>query len=123
MRQKRNLVFSSILGILLLLGAAGSLWMLRPMQAEQVEILQDGTAIFQLNLAQESDRIFAVEYNGSINQIEIRNHQIRILEADCPDQTCVHTGWLSSNGLPIVCLPHHLVIQYIQPSGDMDILV
>ena len=120
MPQKRNLIFLPILALLLLLGIAGSLWMLRPTGAGQVEILQDGTPIFQLDLAHESNRTFEVEYNGSINRIEIKDHQIRILDADCPDQTCVHMGWLQANNLPIVCLPHHLVIQYTQASGDVD---
>lgn len=120
MPQKRNLVFLSILALFLLLGIAGSLWILRPMDAGQVEILQDGTSIFRLDLARENDRTFEVKYNGSINRIEIKNHQIRILEADCPDQTCVHMEWLRADGLPIVCLPHHLVIQYAQAPSDVD---
>lgn len=120
MAKNRNLRFLLILGLLLLAGIAGCLWMLRPAEATQVEVLQDGIAIFRFDLEHEDDRIVSIDNNGSINRIEIKDHQIRMLEADCPDQICVHMGQLRANGLPIVCLPHHLVIQYTQASGDVD---
>lgn len=33
-----------------------------------------------------------------------------MLEADCPDHTCINSGWLED--LPIVCLPNKLVIEF-----------
>ena len=37
-----------------------------------------------------------------------------MLSADCPDQICVKTGKLQENGLPVVCLPHRLAIQWAE---------
>ena len=31
--------------------------------------------------------------------------------ADCPDQVCVHQGWISDSTVPIVCLPHQVIIE------------
>ena len=120
MLRRRNLLFAAITVFLLLAGVAGSLWTLRPSPFAQVEVVQNGITIYRLNLAQESDRTITVCYNGSRNLIEIQNHQIHIREADCPDQTCVHAGWLSDNGLPIVCLPNRLVIRATHPTGETD---
>lgn len=94
--------------------------MMRPQERMQVEIVQDGTVLCRLDLSQEENRVFSVEYEGRSNLIEIQNHQIRVSEAECPDQTCVHMGWLGDSGLPIVCLPNHLVIQFAQISGELD---
>ena len=50
---------------------------------------------------------------GGYNIVEIgEGNTIRISEADCPDKTCIKTGTLKSEGVPIVCLPHKLVIKF-----------
>lgn len=103
-------------------GVAGSILVMRQNGAEQVEIVQDGKVLYSLDLGSEEDRLIEVEYEGHVNQIEIRNHRIRVLEADCPDQVCVRMGWLDS-AAPIVCLPHHLVIQFAEQSEELDAVV
>lgn len=42
-----------------------------------------------------------------------------MLEADCPDQVCVHAGWLTDSAAPIVCLPHRLVIRLEQTASSI----
>ena len=54
--------------------------------------------------------------------MDIKDRQIRVKDADCPDKTCVGMGWLSSSSMPIVCLPHKLVIQFTDDTGDVDAL-
>lgn len=81
----------------------------------QVEILQDGKILYTLDLAQAEDQTFTVTYEGRSNEIEIRDHQIRVKAADCPDQICVHMDWLEA--APIVCLPNRLSIQYVDGEG------
>ena len=106
-------------GLFLAAGILGSVLVLRKQEADRVEIVQDGTVLYELDLAGEEDRVFDVEYEGRVNRIEIRDHQIHVLEADCPDQVCVNMGWLDS-AAPIVCLPNHLVIQFTEGSGSLD---
>lgn len=36
--------------------------------------------------------------------------RIRIAHSGCPNQDCVHIGWVSRSGGQIVCLPNRLVI-------------
>lgn len=48
--------------------------------------------------------------DGDINAIEVSDDRIRIKSANCPDQICVLTGFISKPGETIVCLPHRLVI-------------
>ena len=102
MKQKKWLFL--ICGGLFLAGVIGSILVLRQPRT---------------SLSSEEDRIIEVEYEGQVNRIEIRDHRIHVLEADCPDQVCVDMGWLDS-AAPIVCLPHHLVIQFTEGSGSLD---
>ena len=52
------------------------------------------------------------------NTIQIQDGKICVQAAECPDQTCVHMGYLSDSGLPIVCLPNRLVIQFSNAELD-----
>lgn len=76
-------------------------------------ILQNNKVIYSFDLSKEEDRSFRIEStDGGWNEVMIENGKICISDADCPDKTCVHTGFLRSEGVPIVCLPHKLVIRF-----------
>ncbi len=108
-----------LVGALLALGVVGSVLVLQRPDTNLVEVVRDGEVLYQFDLARAEDQVVEVEYEGRINTIEIRDHQIHMREADCPDQTCVHMGWLDS-AAPIVCLPNHLVIRFVQDDGELD---
>ncbi|HOV41938.1 MAG TPA: NusG domain II-containing protein [Oscillospiraceae bacterium] len=57
--------------------------------------------------------------NGEINVIEVDKGKIRMKEANCPDGTCVRMGWINGGLLPVVCLPHHVVIE-IEGEDDAE---
>ena len=48
--------------------------------------------------------------DGGQNVLVIKDHQAKIVSADCPDQSCVHQKSISANGESIVCLPHRVVV-------------
>ena len=58
--------------------------------------------------------------DGGINIIAVESGRIRMLTADCPDESCVRQGWISGGVMPIVCLPHRLVITF-EGGDDSDI--
>lgn len=52
--------------------------------------------------------------NTEYNVIEIKDHRVRCIDANCPDKICVSHGYLNpdiDNDI-IVCAPHKLLIQY-----------
>ena len=110
--QNRKSVYmvAALCALIFLGGIGGMIWNLTRSHGRQVEILQDGKILYTLDLAQAEDQTFTVTYGGRSNEIEIRDHQIRVKAADCPDQICVHMDWLEA--APIVCLPNRLSIQY-----------
>lgn len=77
-----------------------------------IEIIQDNEVLCIIDLNSESDRTFRIEYNGGWNEIKIESGTICISDADCPDRTCVKSGVLKYKNLPIICLPHRLVVRF-----------
>lgn len=116
--MKGTRIWFLLCGVILIAGILGCAWVLRPMEHQLVEVLQDGAVIYTFDLSAAEDQAVEVpsEYGGNI--IQIQDGSIRVSSADCPDQTCVQMGALSDTGLPIVCLPHRLVIQYVEADTD-----
>ena len=114
-KKKATGMVAVICALILLAGIGGSIWNLTRSHGRRVEILQDGEILDTLDLEQAEDQIFTVTYEGRTNEIEIRDHRIRVKAADCPDQICVRMDWLSS--APIVCLPNHLSIRYVDAEA------
>lgn len=50
------------------------------------------------------------------NTVHVEPGAISVSAADCPDQICVEQGAISGGGVPIICMPHRLVIQ-LEGSG------
>ena len=109
-----------IIAVILAAGIAGSIFALTSSSRGTVRVISAGKVIETIDLISSDDRSFDIEHDGHKNTVEIRDHRIRVSYADCPDQTCVHMGWLSSASMPIVCLPHQLVIEYADSSDGLD---
>ncbi|MCR5486226.1 MAG: NusG domain II-containing protein [Lachnospiraceae bacterium] len=119
---------AGILTALLLLLLAGSLLaiLLPPKAPEGTErrivVLQDGVKLYDIpyteSMHAQSLRIEAP--GGGYNVLRIDSGGIRITEADCPDQVCVHAGLVRSEGLPIICLPHRLTVLIQGPEDGLD---
>lgn len=83
-------------------------------------ITQDGKIIKQINLtALKSPE--SVYIDEPVKQV-IRAEQgkIRFMESDCPNQTCVKTGWLTKAGDRAVCLPSKVVVTIIGENNKID---
>lgn len=86
----------------------------------------NGEEIKQIDLTGHRGReIFDVHSDaGHVNTIEVYEGKIRIREADCRDQVCVLTGYISKPGETIVCLPNQVLIEITSDSGqDEDIII
>ena len=56
--------------------------------------------------------VVAKNDKAHINMSEqIKNHEVYMIEATCPDKLCIKQGHIEKKGATIVCLPHHLVIE------------
>lgn len=99
--------------VIFIASAAAAFILYRPAESTWAEIVQDGKVLYTIDLDESPDRTIRIDAkDGGYNIVEIKDGKICISEADCPDKTCVKTGVLRSEGVPIVCLPHKLVIKY-----------
>ena len=120
-RNKIQTALLAAAAVIFLASAAASAYLLLRQKGKTVEIISGGNVIYTLDLSQEPDREITVEYEGRKNVIKLENGDIYMLEAECPDHTCIRTGRLSKAGVPIVCLPNKLMIRYTDGTGgDVD---
>ena len=57
-------------------------------------------------------------HNGYTLTVTAEDGGLRVSEADCPTQDCVHTGAISRSGQSIVCLPARIIIQLTGSQAD-----
>ncbi len=111
--MKKTSFWIILIAAIALLAAAAVLWLhFRHSDAAVANIYLDGECIRSIDLnAVTEPEIFTVEGPIGTNTIQVEPGRIRVSNAECPDQVCVHMGWLTSEGgMPIVCLPNKLVI-------------
>lgn len=107
-----------VFAVMLAAAIIGTVLIFSAPSSQTVEIISGGEVLYTIDLSRTEDRTIRVEQGESCNIIEIKGGRIHVSEADCPDKTCVHMGFLGG-GAPIVCLPNRLVIRYVQ-GGEVD---
>ncbi len=51
--------------------------------------------------------------------LEIADGRVRVSASACPDQVCVHSGWLSHNGQVAACVPAGVSVRVVgEPVVD-----
>lgn len=86
------------------------------------DIYQNGELLQTIRLDTVTDEyIFEVPgEGGASNTVCVRPGSIAIISATCPDQICVHQGFISTSLLPITCLPNRLVIRVREEDACLD---
>lgn len=87
-----------------------SLWLLQPGEAAAVEVWSEGRLLYSLPLSE--DRSVTVETAKGTNVVTVKNGQVAVTEASCPDKYCMDRGFCSGGG-QIVCLPNRLVLKFV----------
>lgn len=114
-KTTRRALFLTI--FLVVLSAASLFYILiqkkHPENAFTACIYQNGALVKTIDLSAVTEpyRFTLKASDGGFNVIEVRPGAIGILDADCPDKLCVSMGFADSSLLPIICLPHSLVIE------------
>ena len=126
---KSNLFWICVLGGIAVSSAivAFALWLspdaVRP--ASLARIFQDGkhfTEVILLDVSESFTIVVDVGEGGGFNVIEVEHGRVRMLEANCANGTCLQRGWVSG-GLPIICLPNRVVIEFSGTTSNVDAVV
>lgn len=119
--MKTGLKKKDILLILLILLVAAGAWILH-------EVLKDagtGVAVIRVNGAIEGTYPLSEDREISINHgsnlLQIKNGKAKMIEADCPDQICVHQKAVSADNENIICLPNKVIVEIeSRQESDLD---
>ena len=80
-------------------------------------VIRDGVQnVYELPLGQDATKTVTTDLGTNV--IEIKDGRVHVEEADCPNQDCVHQGWIDAAGQQIVCLPHKLTVDIVDESTE-----
>jgi hypothetical protein len=82
----------------------------------------DGSEVDRLSLQGLTETERTIQGNGYTLQVVLSADGVRVAEADCPTQDCVHTGTITRGGQSIVCLPGRVIIT-LEGGSETDSLV
>ena len=133
MRVNKILSKKDMLLILVVLSAAAGLWaalaiLSRPGERHVTygEVLFEGSVVKVVPL--DIDQSFSIAERPGV-VFEVRGGAIAFVESDCPDQVCVHSGFINSPWHFAVCLPNLLVLsvqaedsQSQTGTNDVDVI-
>ena len=89
--------------------------------APVARISRDGVLLEEIDLSQVDEPYsLTLEDDSGRNVLSVERGRVCVSEADCPDQVCVKQGWVSNGAVPIVCLPHKLVVELVGTGEDLD---
>ena len=114
-RRADFLLAGMVLAVALLLLTGGGLFA-RP-GAAAVVTTPDGETV--LSLDQPAVVSFTGK-NGMVLTVEVADGRVRVRESGCPDQICVHSGWLSSTGQSAACVPAGIAVRVRAGSASSD---
>lgn len=116
MGQKRRTTLILALVLLTALAAAFLVWRQRSGREGTKAVLQvGGQGKQELDLSKNQE-FWVGDPEIGRNLIRVEDGTVMVVQADCPDKVCVHTGPISQEGEVIACLPHGVII-YI-PWGE-----
>lgn len=111
-----------LLGVAVAASVAAVLFRGRGQPAAPVaRITRDGELLEEIALDKVAAAYsFVLEDELGSNTVRVEPGRIRISAADCPDQICVEQGYISDGTVPIVCLPHRLMIEIVGGEEPLD---
>ena len=77
----------------------------------------DGKEAGRYSLSDSVDTVIR-GHDGGTNHLIIRDGEVWLSEADCPDRLCVKQGRISHTGDSIICLPHRVSVRVVSDDTE-----
>ena len=108
MNRRTKIIFWGMIAVVLLVSCLAIY--LIPKNGNRVVVSRDGEEIGSYSLGR--DQVLTFENDGDYNIVEIKAGEVRVTEASCKNQICVHSASISKEkpGM-IVCLPNKLIVE------------
>jgi len=106
-----------LIGVILLIGAGFLFWrhISNDTAGEVIAEITSEHGVYILSL--DDAGIFYLESLPNV-VFEILNNEIAFIESDCPDQICVHSGFVGRTGQAVACLPNRVLLLIIASDSD-----
>jgi hypothetical protein len=121
--KKGDFVALAILAAALIAGGLVTLVMGRADGAPIAQVIVDGEVADTIPLSGAAAEERTYVSSRGVCIVRIEDGRICILESDCPDQVCVHTGWLTRAGQSAVCAPNRIAVVVRGAGAEVDAVV
>ena len=88
--------------------------------AVYAEIYRDGQLLRTVPLSTDTEFTLEDTYHTTVT---VKDGRIAVTASDCPGEDCVASGWISTTGRSVVCLPARLELRVVGQPGDVDFVV
>ena len=115
--DKKTKIWIAVLLSVVLLGLLGFFALSRLGGGTIAVITVDGQEYKRIDLSRVTESYdIEIDTKYGHNTVHVEPGRISVTEADCPDGICVAQGAIDRGGVPIICMPHRLVVK-IEGSG------
>ena len=115
--DKKTKIWIAVLLSVVLLGLLGFFALSRLGGGTVAVITVDGQEYQRIDLSRVTESYdIEIDTKYGHNTVHVAPGRIAVTEADCPDGICVAQGAIDRGGVPIICMPHRLVVK-IEGSG------
>ena len=118
-----NKATKAILALLVLAVVASGAWIFLGKSAAEnprVIIEVDGEVYASYDMDEVKGIVPISTPNGGENRLWVQEDLVFMDEANCPDQTCVKQGVIKDSTVPIVCLPHKVIVRIEGGESGLD---
>ena len=116
--KKKNILWALLFAVIVLGGVLLYLHLGKG-EGTVAVVSVDGEVLERIDLSKVREAYeFEVTTPYGNNTVRVEPGAISVIAADCPDHVCVYQGRLTGSGIPIICMPHRLVIEI--EGGDID---
>ena len=115
--DKKTKIWIAVLLSVVLLGLLGFFALSRLGGGTIAVITVDGQEYERIDLSRVTESYdIEIDTKYGHNTVHVEPGRIAVTQANCPDGICVAQGAIDRGGVPIICMPHRLVVK-IEGSG------
>lgn len=115
--DKKTKIWIAVLLLVVLLGLLGFFALSRLGGGTIAVITVDGQEYKRIDLSRVTESYdIEIDTKYGHNTVHVEPRRIAVTQANCPDGICVAQGAIDRGGVPIICMPHRLVVK-IEGSG------
>lgn len=75
-----------------------------------------------IDLSKNEDKEYLINGTNGVLHVHTHDGAIAVIESNCPHQDCVHMGYISEAGRPIVCIYNQVIITIDgEPINDVEL--